>query len=260
MLFIGALIFSASCSKTDDGSVSEKAQIMVDLKSNLTFVGENASKAVASRAVDEVAYKDVNNYTVTLFKNQTGENVHSAKYSEWGLKYQIEPKVEYRIDAVYGNPEFKASYDELYMFGSTTFQLNEGETKTISFQCKPKAAKVKMVLSEDFDTYFRECSISIKTKHLTEPFVMTLADKDKELYIYETDEDNVDLAFSFVDRNGKSATQSKTVAVTPQTFLKINMSPNITEIAGGKFGLDITVDTSVTDENINIVVPNDQFK
>lgn len=259
IFIVGVLMFCASCSNAEDSSVVGKTMVMVDLKSDLLFKGEASDKNI-SRAVDESAYKDVNNYTVTLFKASNGENIHSALYSEWNLRYEVEPGVDYRIDAEYGNPDFKASYDELYMFGSTTFNLSEGESKTISFQCKPKAVKVKMFLSDDFEQYFKECSISIKTKYLEEPFIMTLADKDKELYLFEDSDDQIELDFKLVDKNDKTANQSKVVNVSPQTFLKINMSPDVTEVEGGKFGIDINLDASVTDEDVNITIPNSQFK
>lgn len=253
------LIAGLSCSKNNDDLSNENSQIIIDLKSDISFKGEENSKAIATRAIDESAYKNILNYEVSLFKTATGENIHSAPYGSWSLAYEVEPNVEYRLDAAYGNPEFKASYDELYVYGSSTFTLDEKTTKTITFSCKPQAVKVKLFISEDFEQYFQECSVAIQTKHLDAPFTMTLADKDKELYLFENTEDNIELTFLLTDKNGKEASQTKTVQVTPQTFLKIKMSPDVTEIEGGKFGLDITVSTDITDENIDIIIPNDVF-
>ena len=50
------------------------------------------------------------------------------------------------------------------------------------------------------------------------------------------------------------------MTVTPQTLLKLTFKPDVTEIEGGKFGLDITVDTGVTEENVDIVIPNTVFE
>ena len=41
------------------------------------------------------------------------------------------------------------------------------------------------------------------------------------------------------------------------TFLTIK--PDVTEIEGGKFGINVSVNTDVTDEDVNIVIPNDIF-
>ena len=54
ILFVGTLVFCASCSNTDDSSVVGKTMVMVDLKSDLLFKGETSSKTL-SRAVDESA-------------------------------------------------------------------------------------------------------------------------------------------------------------------------------------------------------------
>ena len=81
----------------------------------------------------------------------------------------------------------------------------------------------------------------------------------------QTDEnENVELSFDVKDLNGESVSPegfsgTKTITITPQTLLKLTIKPDVTEIEGGKFGINISINTDVTDENVNIVLPNDIF-
>ena len=61
------LAFLGSCSGEEGKeSVSGQGSIMVDLSTNLSY----------SRAVDESAYRNVNNYKVSLYKGNTSVNFY----------------------------------------------------------------------------------------------------------------------------------------------------------------------------------------
>lgn len=261
ILFVCALCFVASCSKSDN-TTSDKTQIVVDLKSDMSFKSSGGGGASAvSRAIDESVYSDITNYTVKLTKADTGEEVYSAVYRDWALAYEVIPGQQYKLEAYYGEAS-PASYDNLYVYGSETFSVQAGSTKKVGFQCKPQAIKVNVVYSDDFSEYFSDCIVSIKTKHMETATTMSVAEVGKDLYLQSDAQETVELAFDIKDKNGESVspegfTNTKQLTVSSQTLLKISISPNVTEVEGGEFGINITVNTDVVDEDVNIEIPSD---
>ena len=177
----------------------------------------------------------------------------------------MEPGTQYTLSASYGE-DAPASYDKLLVSGSETFVPQAGATKVVSFQCKPKAAKVNVVFDSTFDKYYSDATVSIKTKHMTDAVTMSKAYVGQDLYLKaDADGEDVALEFTIKDKSGKpitveGMTNQKTVKVRPQTLLKLTFKPNVTEIEGGKFGVTINVDTNLKDENVNIVLPNTVFE
>lgn len=252
-----SLVNTACTQDMESSSSAEKSKLIVDLGADVSF------KSASTRSIDESVYKDISNYTVKLEKTAGNQLIHSDLYSNWDLAYEVEPGVEYRLSASYGEA-VPASYDQLLVSGSETFTVQSGSTKTVSFQCKPQAAKVSVAYSEDFSSYFSDCIVSIKTKHLDEAWEMSKTDAGKELYLQCDAEESVELAFDIKDKDGDSVspegfTNTKTITVTPQTWLKLTIKPDVTEIEGGKFGINVSVNTDVIDEDVNIVLPSDIF-
>lgn len=261
ILLLSSLCFMASCTKSDDNASSDNTHIVVDLKSDISFKSTGGGAVATSRVIDESVYSDITNYTVKLTKADNGEVVNTALYKDWSLVYEVEPGQQYKLEAYYGEIS-PASYDNLYVYGSETFNVQAGSTKKIGFQCKPQAIKVNVAYSEDFTNYFSDCVVSIKTKHMAEAWIMGIAEVGKDLYLQSDAQEIVELSFDIKDKNGDSVspegfTNTKQVTVSSQTLLKINISPTVTEVEGGQFGINITVNTDIEDENVNIVIPSD---
>lgn len=267
-VFVLGGLFLSACTQDAHDEQAGETKLMVDLGADLSFANSSAGslKSTAKRAIDENAYTNISNYTVTLTKTASNEVIHTALYGDWDLAYMVEPNTEYKLTASYGN-EVPASYDELLVSGSETFTVQPGATKMVSFQCVPKAIKVNVAYSDDFDQYYSDCEVGISTKHMTEgAWTMSKDDVGKDLYLQadETGED-ITLTFNLLDKNGNSIVRegvpsTKTVTVNPKTLLRITFKPNVTQIEGGKIGLNITVDTGVEDENVNIEIPNTIFQ
>lgn len=260
-LLLGAFAV-VSCSNDSPGAEAEGTKVMIDLSTDLSFSG---TRSADTRAINESAYKDITKYNVTLTKTVGNQTVHSAVYSEWNLAYQVEPGTQYTLSASYGE-DAPASYDKLLVSGGETFVPQAGATKVVSFQCKPKAAKVNVVFDSTFDKYYSDATVSIKTKHMTDAVTMSKANVGQDLYLKaDADGEDVALEFTIKDKSGKpitveGMTNQKTVKVRPQTLLKLTFKPNVTEIEGGKFGVTINVDTNLKDEDVNIVLPNTVFE
>ena len=93
---------------------------------------------------------------------------------------------------------------------------------------------------------------------------MGVAEVGKDLYLQSDAQEEVELAFDIKDKDGDSVspegfTNTKLVTVSSQTLLKINISPEVTEVEGGEFGINISVNTDVVDEDVNIEIPSDIF-
>lgn len=254
---VASLGITACTQENEDSITSGKTRLMVDLSTDVSF------KAPSARSINESFYTDIRNYSVKLEKTAGNELIHSDLYSNWELAYEVESGVEYRLSASYGEAT-PASYDKLLVSGSETFTVQAGSTKTVSFQCKPQAAKVSVIYSEDFTNFFSDCIVSIKTKHMNEAWNMSIADVGKELYLQSDAQESIELAFDIKDKDGESIspegfTGTKTVTVSPQTWLKLTIKPDVTEIEGGKFGINVSVNTDVIDEDVNIVIPSDIF-
>ncbi len=250
LLMTCALIMGA-CSQQEE--IKGKATLQVDLGADASFS--------ATRAIDESAYADIQNYTVTLYKTQGMQVVESALYKDWMLDYEVESATQYTLTASYGT-ESPASYDQLLCSGEETFTVQPGATKTVSFQCKPKAAKVTLDFSNEFDTYYSDCDVTVQTQHMDEPWLLNKSTVGKELFVKANQDENITLTFNVKDKDGKAlnaTVSTKDVKVNPQTWLKITVKPEVTEIAGGKFGITVTINDQLTEEEVEIVIPNDVF-
>ncbi len=265
-LFYSVLLLSGmvlgSCSQNDE-PLNGRGVLQVDLSTDFSFIGERDK--IDGRAVDANAYQQISNYTLKLTKTSDGSVVKEGLYSEWPLQMELESGAQYKMEASYGKEE-PASFDGLLVTGNETFTLNPGTTKKLEFQCKPTAAKISVNYDKSFDTYYSDCEVSVKTKHMTDAFKLAKANDGQDLYIKaDAAGEEVVLNFNLKDKTGETTTlpgvpTEKTLTIKPQTFLKITFKPEVTEIEGGKFGLQVVVDNGVTQENIDIVVPNDVIK
>lgn len=114
--------FLGSCSGEEGKeSVSGQGSIMVDLSTNLSY----------SRAVDESAYRNVNNYKVSLYKGE--EPVYTDQlYGDLDVEQKVDFGVSYTLTAYYGE-DVAAGYDKLYVKGSQTFTVSQGDKKLFLF-------------------------------------------------------------------------------------------------------------------------------
>lgn len=259
MLAMGAL--TVSCSSEDEAvsqGASGQASIMIDLSSDLSY----------SRAIDESEYMNTQNYEVSMYKGD--EPVfENTLYKELELTQKVDFNTNYTLTAEYGE-DVAYGYDKLYVKGSQTFSVPQGDTKEVSILCKPANAKLILKYaglgdSDKFEDYFQDCQVSVKTQYMDEAFSMAKADAGKELYLKTGDEGTeVNLSFTITDLEGETATiesedfeTTKTITLKPGVAYTLIIKPNQVDVDGGKLGMDITVDDGVTEEDVTITVPGD---
>lgn len=259
MLAMGAL--TVSCSSEDEAvsqGASGQASIMIDLSSDLSY----------SRAIDESEYMNTQNYKVSMYKGD--EPVfENTLYKELELTQKVDFNTNYTLTAEYGE-DVAYGYDKLYVKGSQTFSVPQGDTKEVSILCKPANAKLILKYaglgdSDKFEDYFQDCQVSVKTQYMDNAFSMAKADAGKELYLKTGDEGTeVNLSFTITDLEGETATiesedfqTTKTIKLKPGVAYTLTIKPNQVDVDGGKLGMDITVDNGVTEEDVTITVPGD---
>lgn len=252
--FLLSLILLVAC---DSDKSEGYGKLRIDLKGDTSYP---TTKGTETNASYITPYEDINNYTVEMSKE--GGETQSALYSAMKLTNEIEAGT-YTIRAFYGD-NVSAGYEKLYVEGSQTLTIGEGETKTVSFVCVPANTKVKVQYSEDFfDYYSDECTVGLKTQHLTESFNIAKADIDKDLYLKSVAEgETLTITFDLKDKDGNSVTPkgfgAQTAQIKPRDFLTITVKPNIIEVDGGTInGITVITDDGVTEENVNVVIPND---
>lgn len=259
MLAMGAL--TVSCSSEDEAvsqGASGQASIMIDLSSDLSY----------SRVIDESEYMNTQNYEVSMYKGD--EPVfENTLYKELELTQKVDFNTNYTLTAEYGE-DVACGYDKLYVKGSQTFSVPQGDTKEVSILCKPANAKLILKYaglgdSDKFEDYFQDCQVSVKTQYMDNAFSMAKADAGKELYLKTGDEGTeVNLSFTITDLEGETATiesedfqTTKTIKLKPGVAYTLTIKPNQVDVDGGKLGMDITVDNGVTEEDVTITVPGD---
>ena len=259
MLAIGAL--TVSCSSEDEAvsqGASGQASIMIDLSSDLSY----------SRTIDESEYMNTQNYKVSMYKGD--EPVfENTLYKELELTQKVDFNTNYTLTAEYGE-DVAYGYDKLYVKGSQTFSVPQGDTKEVSILCKPANAKLILKYaglgdSDKFEDYFQDCQVSVKTQYMDNAFSMAKADAGEELYLKTGDEGTeVNLSFTITDLEGETATiesedfqTTKTIKLKPGVAYTLTIKPNQVDVDGGKLGMDITVDDGVTEEDVTITVPGD---
>lgn len=251
------LAFLGSCSSEEGKeSVTGQGRIMVDLSTDLSY----------SRSVDESAYRNVNNYKVSLYKGE--EPVYTDKlYGDLELEQSVDFGVPYTLTAYYGE-DVAAGYDKLYVKGSQTFTVSQGDKKTVSILCKPANARITLVYkgnddNDAFEDYFQDCTVTVKTDYMDEAWTMNKSNEGQQLYLKTGDEGtNATLSFSLIDKNGEPVSvdgfdTSKVIDLKPCYSYTLTIKPNETGIPGGKVGLDITVVDDVTNEDVTVNIPGD---
>lgn len=257
-LLLVSLAFLGSCrSEKEQEGFSETGSVMIDLSSELSY---------QSRAIDQSAYLNTNNYKVSLYKGEEAVYVDKL-YGEASVEQKVDFGVPYTVTAYYGE-DVAAGYDKLYVKGSQTFTVSQGDRKTVTVLCKPANAKMSVVYkgnddTDTFEDYFQDCTVSIKTSYMDNAWTMNKSDVGKELYLKTGDEGTkCTLTFALTDKEGNPVTvdgfeSTKEIDLKPCYAYTLTIKPKGTDVPGGKFGLTVTVDDGVTEKDVTVNIPGE---
>ena len=129
---LGCCLMLGSCSSEVDNLDIPKGKgfVKIDLAPEVGF---------QTKAVDESEYKDVNNYTVQVFKSGQEENlIINDLYKNLEEKYSLNVG-NYVLKAFTGEDK-PVSSDVLYFSGEAAFEVKEGKEVTAPVICKPSSA------------------------------------------------------------------------------------------------------------------------
>lgn len=116
-----------------------------------------------TKAVDENEYKDVNKYTVQVFKSgQESNPVIEGLYGELEAEYSLQVG-QYVLKAFMGE-EKPVSTDKLYFYGEQGFEVKEGKIVEAPVTCKPSSVRINVVFDAKMDEYFSDYSLKIETE------------------------------------------------------------------------------------------------
>jgi hypothetical protein len=254
-LFVGLstlLALTTACSSGSDNEPTGEGTLTLSLLPSTAF----------TRAINEADFTTVNNYTVELYNGET--QLWSRPYSELSLNETIDAGT-YRLVAHYGNNPV-AALDELYVAGSTEFTIQAGESKQVNLSCVPANAKVVVKTSDDFATYFTDYQVSLLAGDMTSPLVYSKKDVEtdgKDAYVRTDDANGTQVTLTFGLTPAQNVTVTKTLesftrTLKPQDCLTITLTPDVSLVEGGTVdGITITIDDSVSTEDINITLPSD---
>ena len=227
------IILLAACHSESDFSGEGTAEVSLCLLADPSFV--------KTKAIDVLAYQNVDNYMELAKKLEPGN---------------------YSIRAYYGE-NVAAGYDKLYVEGSQTFNLVKGDNREVKFTCVPANVKVNIKFEDNFFEFYSDCKVNLSTRHLSVPFVMAKEDVDKDAF-FKADAagETLTLTFDLKDKQGVTVSPEnfgeQVVSIKPRDFLTITIKPKMIDVEGGKIdGITVTIDDSVTIQEYPIEIPDE---
>lgn len=256
-LLMGLLIagwWSASCSSDHDDIPSEasgKGGVRIGLSTDTGF---------SSRAgVDESEYKNLNIYTVQILKDDVPlADYKTTTYADLANKVLLLNGGSYTVKAFHGEDK-PVSTTSMYVEGKKDF-IVKNDTTEVSFTCKPVCAKVIVDFDADLDEYFSDYYVTFKTKAMGETAYPWEKDHQANtpVYMKVENEEQVSAIIHLKAKDGvkAEATISRRYTLSPLQVKTITIAPAVSESAG-TVGIEITVDETTNDKNVEIIVPSD---
>lgn len=259
--FLGGLLCAlggwmlTACSSDEDSLQIPEGKGYVKL--NLT-----ADAGFQTKAMDESAYTNLNNYTVQILKD--GNVVNGKEWNYADLQAEQTELIEltngdYQLKAFYGEKYNVASTrDGLYMEGIKTFNVN-GDQQSLTVECKPVQAKIQVNFDAKMKDYFSDYYVTFETEALgNENKALWGKDDTSPLYLkVNANGEGVVATFTLNKITGGQATVNpKTYTLKPLDFQTINIAP-VVESNTGNVGISITINKETNDENVDIEIPTD---
>lgn len=191
-----------------------------------------------TRAVSEDDYEDVDNYTVQVWDGEELFNEYTPGNIPSSLKLNVGT---YTIKAFSGE-NLTASTDYMYVTGESTVTLAAGETKTTEIVCTPACAKVTIDFDKEMATYFKDYSVSFKTKALDKStYIWEKADTEP-VYLKVEDNESVSMTIQLTNKEGKQTSQSYSHKLSPKQAFTLHVKPQVKEPGDTGLGIVIEID------------------
>ena len=261
-LSLGMAGMLASCS-SDTAELStcgKKGTLTLDLNSGVKF-------EAGTRAVDESSYQNYDNYTVNVADSR-GNSKFSGTYAQLRDRMPMELDLgSYTITASYG-AEHAASREEFMVTGQSTFSIEAGKDITANVTCVPTCGKLSVQFDASMATYYSQYYVNFSgsaamgtgnaawNSEDTAPYYVTLDPSGETLTytIHLTAKE--DYATQLADGTKKTDGEvTGTFTLERNKAYKLKISPNYTPSTEGGLSIQITIDETTNDKQIDIEVP-----
>lgn len=250
--FLGAGLLLGSCSSDAEDPTTSTGVGTISFSLDTSTLFETAQ----TRAVDEEAYKNTDNYTVQIIDDKE-TIVKEELYKEIKTTTYKLNNGNYTIKAFYGE-ESNASQEKFLVTGQTNISVAAND-QAVSVECHPTCGKLRANFDATMANYFSAYSITYETEALTAaggavnwtqqntaPWYVKLNPKGENVKatIHLTRKDNGASSQVVKVNEGMKPNQSWTMNIAP-------LDDN------GTLGISITIDESTTDIEHDIEVPSD---
>lgn len=248
---IGIGLIATSCSSNEETTFNNnKGFVQLSVKTDANF------STIATRAVNEENYKNVNNYQVQIL-NSSDNKVEK----EYASLSEVPEKIElnngsYTLKAFYGT-DSEASKTGFYVEGTSTFSI-QGEAQSVTVDCAPVCGKAITQFDQSMASYFSDYYVTYETKALSAAGKTAIwAKEDTEPWYLKIGKDGEQVKATIVvtrkSDNKTSKIEKAYMLMRNQSWtLKIAPQDN-----NGSLGIVIEIDESTNDQEIDIVVPSD---
>lgn len=269
MLMLSSIGLTTSCLsevkdlEPNDGNntTEQKGQLVLNLSASTDF-------APQTRALNEANYRNTDNYTVQLINAASGNVMFECLGSEVASNLPKTLEIgSYEVKAFYGT-ESAASRSDFRVEGSTTFQIQANDTKTVNVSCLPTCGRVKVNFDDEMATYYSDYNVSFGgTSALgTNTFAWAKADTDPWYVAVNNTGETINYTISVtakeeyahVDGNGvkqTAGTATGSFQLKRNAGYKLNVKPQYTPTTEGGIKVVITIDESTNDRPVTIEVP-----
>ncbi len=207
-----------------------------------------------TRAIGEDDYKDIANYTVEIWDGEELFNTYAPGKIPASLKLDAGT---YTIKAFSGE-NLTASTDYMYVAGESKITLTAGETKTVEIPCQPACAKVTIDFDKEMATYFKDYSVSFKTKALDKStYIWEKADTEP-VYLKVEDNESVSMTIQLTNKEGQQIpSQSYSHKLSPKQAFTLHVKPQVKEPGDTGLGIVIEIDEGTNNPTeIEIDIPS----
>ncbi len=251
---LGLFLVAAACSSSEEEALAgggAGGSVKISISANADF-------GALTKAVDESEYENTSNYTVQILNSAgnvaTDMDGTTCAYTGATLPKSIELKNgTYTAKAFYGT-EHDESVNEFYVEGTYPFNINGGDVTTgITITCEPTCGKISTEFSDDMAGYFSDYYVVYGV-----PSTGASIYWDKEAtdpYYVKVDEAGEDITATIHFTrmaDSQSSTIERTYNLQRNKAWKLIIEP---DVSSGDLGISITIDSSVNEQDIEIVVP-----
>lgn len=266
-LSLGVTGLLTACVSDIDYDAQQATQQEAGQKGNFMLkVAPGIDFTAATRAVDENAYKNTDNYNVTITDSKNDVKF-SGTYATLKTRLPMEMELgSYNITATYGT-ESAASRDAFMMKGQSTFTIQAGKTVETTINCSPTAGKIRVTFDSSLSTYCDVYDVDFtgtaalgnNSAHWgmtdTAPLYLALAE-DGETVNYTIHLTSKDEYATIQDGEKKTtATASGSFKLERNQTKLLNVKANYTESTEGGIKITIEIDESTNDKLYVIEVP-----